>query len=533
MAFDATEACDILRRGKTTIDVALALGVSHAHLVRHLYRSSPESRYRQFTLPKRSGGERLICAPVDQIRYMQRLVGKIIDSAYDPPPAAEGFIKGRSICSNARRHVRARWVLNIDLADFFGAVNFGRVRGIFLAPPFEFCEKVATCLASLCTYQGVLPQGAPTSPRLANLVCRGLDREMRKLAFAHGCRYSRYADDITISTRKQRFPRRLAARRSDGVTIVRSEITTMVSRHGFILKESKSRLLSQQNRQEVTGLVVNRKLNVSREYVRGLRALLHAWRTKTPEALDAWLRRHRPPKSGQPVPEVKSIAAGMLGFISMVRGPSDRLVRGLHRLQARAAGAPIDEDAVWVVYAESNQGTGFLLESVGFLTVSHVLVNDEEGLLPAVAKDARELREYALTPMHRSEHLDLALCEMSESSARHHLQVSHRNPQVGDRVTLLGFPRHTPGRTIRREQGTIAALMTHSGVVRYSVTCAIITGNSGGPVLDEDGRVIGVACFGAYGREDANGENRFVSIQHLEHLREFGPDGARLGPSGV
>ena len=130
-----------------------------------------------------------------------------------PHPSAHGFIQPTSVVTNARAHTGKRWVLNIDLEDFFPTVNFGRIRGLFLKPPFDMAPAAATVCAQIVTYRNGLPQGAPTSPVLSNLIAVPLDRALLRLvAPARASTYSRYADDITFSTDLTQFPASLAMR---------------------------------------------------------------------------------------------------------------------------------------------------------------------------------------------------------------------------------------------------------------------------------------------------------------------------------
>lgn len=176
--------------------------------------------------------------------------------------------------SNARLHEGKRWVYNVDLEDFFPSITWPRVYGMFLAKPFEASEDVARLLANLATHDGALPQGGPASPILSNLVTFRLDHRLYRWARSRGHTYSRYADDLTFSTDRRDFSLE-----------DQEAITRIVEEEGFTLNARKTRLQAYYERQEVTGLVVNEKANVPREYVRNLRALLrnverYGWRSQ-------------------------------------------------------------------------------------------------------------------------------------------------------------------------------------------------------------------------------------------------------------
>ncbi len=146
-----------------------------------------------------------------------------------------------------------------------------------MAFPFEYPPDVATLLAQLCCHRNQLPQGAPTSPMISNYICRRLDIQLAALARAERCYYTRYADDLCFSTDRGSFPQSLA-RVETGRSIAGPAIVEVVSSNGFTLNEAKTRLMRQNQRQRVTGLVVNEKVNVSSNYVRQLKGLLYIWK---------------------------------------------------------------------------------------------------------------------------------------------------------------------------------------------------------------------------------------------------------------
>ena len=165
-------------------DVASLLDVPYSTLFYHLYIFPEDKRYVQFGIPKRSGNTRLISAPVSPLKLVQGKLNQVLQAVYKPKPSSHGYIQGRSILTNARPHAGRRFVLNLDLANFFPSINFGRVRGLFLARPFSLPPEVATVLAQICCYKKQLPQGAPTSPIVSNMIARSLDNALQQLASA-------------------------------------------------------------------------------------------------------------------------------------------------------------------------------------------------------------------------------------------------------------------------------------------------------------------------------------------------------------
>ena len=312
--------------------VADLLEVDYATLSYHLYRASTGSRYKMFRLKKRTGGFRQIRAPHSALKILQEKLNRILQVSYTPRNCVHGFVANRSLVSNARPHVRAQWVLNIDLEDFFPSINFGRVRGIFAAAPFNLPLSVATVIAQLACHDNQLPQGAPSSPAVANLVAAKMDGDLKRLAAKHDCRYTRYADDLTFSTYRRKFPPELACFVSRGIDVfvgVGDECEAAIIENGFSVRSDKVHLMHRTDRQVVAGITVNERLNVPRTFVRQIRAMLHAWTRFSYAAAESEFRQkydgsdHHP---GLPRKRFTDVVKGKIAFLAMVRGNQDPLV---------------------------------------------------------------------------------------------------------------------------------------------------------------------------------------------------------------
>ncbi|HHP0490310.1 TPA: retron Ec67 family RNA-directed DNA polymerase/endonuclease [Vibrio harveyi] len=277
----------LLKQAKTKPELASILGVSAAFLTRTLYRpgvkSHVNSHYHQFDITKKSGGVRTISAPSDELKDLQRKLSDLLLDCKEvihfdnnvKCSLSHGFERERSIITNARIHRGKKNVLNLDLADFFGSFNFGRVRGYFIANrDFKLDPHIATIIAQIACYKDSLPQGSPCSPVIANLITNSLDIKLSKLAKRNGCSYTRYADDITFSTRKKCFPTAIVKNVED-ITLG-SKLLGEIRRAGFSVNPKKTRLQIKDSRQEATGLVVNKKVSVKSEYWRLTRAMAHS-----------------------------------------------------------------------------------------------------------------------------------------------------------------------------------------------------------------------------------------------------------------
>jgi RNA-directed DNA polymerase len=311
--------------------LAARLGLTTAQMTWWIWALRESRRYHEFEIERRSGGApRLIQTPIKPIRDMQETLLSMLTAAYEPWPHVHGFVEGRSAVTNASVHRGQRWILRIDLKDFFPSIHFGRVRGMFMAQPFDVPPNVATALAQICCHQGALPQGAPTSPVISNLICRGLDTRLARFASAAHCTYSRYADDLCFSTGRSEFPRVLAEI-VDRRPILNPDLRAIVSDEGFTVNEDKTRLMPRFQRQRVTGLVVNKKLNIPREYYRHLRAVLYIWKRYGLHDAETAFHRARPLRNWPPEkspPDFRLVVRGQLQYLGFVRN-YDRIYQRL------------------------------------------------------------------------------------------------------------------------------------------------------------------------------------------------------------
>lgn len=248
---------------------------------------SKTTHYRRFQIPKKTGGFRKISAPMYRLKDAQYWVLQHILDKIALNDAAHGFVPTRSIVSNARPHVGAGVVINLDLQNFFPTITFPRVKGVFRK--LGYSESTATILGLLCTEPDIdeveldgenwfvsagdrfLPQGAPTSPAITNILCRKMDRRLQGLAQKLGFTYTRYADDLTFSA---------SGEGEKKVNLLLKFIKQIIENEGFILHPEKTRIMRTGRRKEVTGIVVNDKPGIDRKMLRRFRALLHQIETQ-------------------------------------------------------------------------------------------------------------------------------------------------------------------------------------------------------------------------------------------------------------
>jgi RNA-directed DNA polymerase len=299
----------------TPADVANAMGIGIPKLRWLAYHAeaSTVTHYVQFMVAKKSGGERTLSAPHQKMAAAQRWIFENILQKLPAHDSAHGFVTDRSILTNATPHVGKAVVVNCDLTDFFPSITVHRVIGLFRQ--IGYSPAVATILALLATdcprrkvlYNGKpwhvatgprgLPQGACTSPAISNLIARRMDSRLNGIAKKLNWTYTRYADDLTFSSRDP----------TDKTAYLLARIRHITSDEGFLVNERKTRILKQAARQSVTGVVVNTQTSTSRKTRRQLRAILHnAGKTN----LNAQNRGRRKDFMGW--------LNGMIGFVAMV-----------------------------------------------------------------------------------------------------------------------------------------------------------------------------------------------------------------------
>lgn len=287
-----------------------------------------KSKYHTFKVPKHSGGYRTISAPDDKLKYVQEKLNDYINHNYEFLDCLYGFVRGRSIVDNAKTHQKAKYILNIDLKDFFPSIHYGRVRGVFASPPFNLDLNVASTLAKIACFQNSLPQGSPSSPAISNIVCYKLDKKMLNFCSKHNVKYTRYADDITLSSNEP-FPELLVTRTSDNLVVLGKYLRKIIESNGFTINESKTNYSWNNERKEVTGLIINEKVNIKKVYLKELRALLNnCEKHGTYETAKRYFKvkcdyKTEYNKHSTLIRNFFKVIEGKLNFVGMVRGKDD------------------------------------------------------------------------------------------------------------------------------------------------------------------------------------------------------------------
>ncbi len=349
-----------------------------------------QNRYYSFKIKKKSGADRTIHAPVAGLKSIQKTLSFVLQCVFEPHHAAFGFVQKKSIVDNAQIHVGSKFVYNIDLKDFFPSIDQARVWKCLQLPPFNLKQdqskkaqqseipvlkdniwelgdslftiennwisevtqnqidtlanlsakrdrsKIANIISAICCTEleverkndddqwelvkrNVIPQGAPTSPIITNIICQRLDFLLTGVAKRFGLKYSRYADDITFSSMHNVY--------QNGSDFL-NELHRIIKQQNFHIKESKTRLQKDGYRKEVTGLLVNDKVNVQKRYVKKLRMWLYYWeRYGYNYAEEIFFREYTKDKGHliSALPAMERVIHGKLNYLKMVKGEENEM----------------------------------------------------------------------------------------------------------------------------------------------------------------------------------------------------------------
>ncbi|MCQ2051464.1 MAG: reverse transcriptase family protein [Bacteroidaceae bacterium] len=288
--------------------------------------------YKHFKIAKKSGGFREISAPTKSLKSIQTCLNVIFQALYEPSDIAQGFLPGKSVVDNSVVHKGMNYVFNTDIKDFFPSISQARIWAVLQIPPMNFPREAANIIAGLCCmrvenaeascdedrFKYVLPQGSPCSPILTNIVCRKLDHRLKGLAKRFDLNCTRYADDITFSSSHNVYQK-------DGEFMM--ELRHIINDQNFRINEGKTRLQGKSMRQEVTGLVVNSKVNVTRQFTRELQSLLFIWERYGYEAAFARFSNHytanKPNDVIMGTDYMIHVIKGKMMYMKMIKGKDD------------------------------------------------------------------------------------------------------------------------------------------------------------------------------------------------------------------
>jgi hypothetical protein len=459
--------------------------------------------------------------------------------------------------------VGKRWVLNIDLEDFFPSIHFGRVRGALEAKPFRLGPEAAKVIAQICTHRGVLPQGAPSSPILANIVSGKLDGDLVALARRYDVWYTRYCDDLTFSSRDQAFPPELAVSTTSALGAgveIGAALKAVIEGNKFKINSEKTRLQHRTEHQEVTGITVNSFPNVPRIYIRSVRGMLYAWRRHglTPAAMVFMSDYATKGYAGMSHEEAfRRVLRGRVEYVGFVRGRTDpiycKLRASLHALDpALIAAAPTPthyplpafgpRGGLWtrlfaarresifhleIATATLNSGTAFAIAPNRLATAAHNLV----GAVTCHIGSRTEPLPTAYVHARGREAIDAVIASCPHGATP--IPTDRRLPDPGEPIAIIGFasvPLRQPD--LGLYVGTVESIRVNyqrtTTYIHVSVPSA--GGLSGAPAFDSRGRLVGLVIESVFEQVDSRVPGReYCTILPTQYLLEIDPTSVPVG----
>lgn len=522
-------------------------GVSWDEL-RMLAYAAGIKRYTEWLVPKRNGdGFRRISSPMANLRRVQRAIAKGLSEFYRPPSCVYGFVQGRNVAMNALQHTRKRTVLSLDLEDFFPSITASRVHGLF-TKTLSFPDEVANTLTNLVCYRGALPQGAPTSPVISNIICFKMDRSFLNFASNNGLTYTRYADDLIFSSTSAYLARKIFNQDKDDDKGVNSYLINTIEANGFRINKKKVHIANRGSRQMVNGIIVNQKCNIKRTQYKELRALFHKWSkegySKAAEVYfgkkDNLRYKTKLCIEGEPCDEgtfVKHIR-GRLDYYSMVVGVNGRPTEPMAKLwtlfheitRERVPYLTYEKSAVHLSYAfdssekngvEGAESSGVIVQGV-LLTCSHGLPEEDidkfgDPIQIQVRTAFDQQLSIDVSRFKRYKYLDFAYAKLDESFDG--IGVRSINPeylvQVGERIVASGYAGGSP-----LSHCVQASVLPGFHDDRIVVDRAFIEGMSGGPVFNTRHEVIGIVLKGS-SESSYSRDGEFLPLKSVKELEPF------------
>lgn len=518
-----------------------------------LWKSVIESKtYSSFKIRKKNSDQyRIINKPSKNLAIIQKKLNYILNLKYNSShKASHGFEKEKSIRTNAECHLKRKLILNLDIKDYFSSINFARVRAMFMSY-FKFNNEVATTLANICCdNNNVLPQGAATSPMISNIISYKLDKQLDRFAKRYGCVYTRYADDLTFSTNRREFPKEIVSIEEEAIVSVSTNVERIIKANGFEINTKKTRLSDSSKAKYVTGVKVNTKLNVNRDYIRRIRSILHTIEKNVID-LDAAVKIFNEKYSFRDtyfkVVDMFNVLRGMISHVGHIKGKQDEIYRkfvGRYNAVIKVINetegqtysylylpytkSEFRKQNVFVIEEEENvpykvgvydrvfsayQGSAFLLKGIGLVTNWHVV----EPYIKNVILDefARFTSEYYI-PITKSQYADdiwfakiiaydkprdIAILQIDGIDEQQYGFDYSLNIEEGMNCCILGYPEYLQGQILHKVEGKIQSqrINIYHGekYIRYTTTFQIIGGNSGGPIVNDENKVIAIAVKGA------------------------------------
>lgn len=522
----------------TRADLANLLEIEDRLLRTILYGSKERKNYSTFEIQKKSKKTRTINKPPKNIAILQSKLHHALSLIYNPKKCVHGFVRKKSIVSNAQNHCRRPHLLNIDLKGFFPSIHIGRVKGALQKGPYNMGEQAAEVVAQICCLDsGELPQGGATSPIISNLICRRLDSQLMELAKEARCRYSRYADDITFSTFQRQFPQRIANIIEDEI-ILSEELIAIVNNNVFQLNLEKVKYIQRDLRQEVTGITVNEFPNIKRQFILSISSGLYAWENFGYNAANKNYAR----KLGidDSCVNLSNVLKGRIAYVKMVKGENAPIFRKLafefnrlseskikitqvEKIKPYPLRGGYPKNQTWNVWFERYR------ELIAFLEIKNDKGDIKVGTaydigndLLATAGHNLELQintiwlgedevkhDWIDNDIYKSRDIDVGIIKLKAAQRQLNtwIPTQSRLPEIGEEVAAIGYPV-LPQRdaTLVMHLGIVESLPITQKKDRRFIQVSFQSGGglSGSPLIDKRGFVVGIMVENIFQPTDEN-----------------------------
>lgn len=506
-------------------------GIDVTKLKKMMYCASKGYLYVSFELKKKNGKFRRINAPIKELKEIQYKIYDYLKTIYCAKKSSYGFELGKNNILNAEKHKKHKYVLNIDLKDMFSQITASRIKGMLRSEPYSLDESVANVISIITCCKGFLPQGAPTSPILSNMLLKMLDTKLIKYSKDNNLYYTRYADDLSFSANYD-FSKIVFSNYPESFDI-RNELKSIFNESNFVINSEKTKYYTYYKRQEVTGIVVNKKLNIAKEKMKEIRLLLYLCKKfSILSTAKRYFEKNKKKYYDDKEIENKfaQVLFGKINYFVNVKGELDRIgIRFREQYNEIFFGKnKFNLDSlntkknyilknIAIIETEEVTGTGFLLKDIGLVTAFHVIY-DSRGNFVQNNKVLYKNSKIILSEsdiLYQNASFDYVVIKDTKFN-NYSIGFDYKTFfQSEDKVIYAGYPDYFDGDDVYIADAKVTSLnkKTVAGYVSL-IDNDIFHGMSGGPVLNETMEVIGYILVG-------NEMNEFYKNNSYRHVSGF------------
>ena len=511
----------------------LGMSVKQALFLMH---AKKEKLYETYPISKKNGQKRIIHAPKGMLKTIQKKIAEFLREYYKKPKCVCGFEPDTSVVVNSLPHVGKKYLINIDLSDFFNQITIKRIIGLF-SKVLNLTPNVSIMLAQLATADGILPTGSPSSPIISNMIFYHADRELQAFIGKKGITYTRYADDLSFSFNDKNCLSLFFA--DDYNSVLQPAFENIFEKNDFPINKAKTRLQTSHMHQQVTGIKVNKKPNINSYYKHDIRLQLHSIEKHGLEVATKFYCE----KTGIKYDEKNKnrlidYLVGKMSFWKMVKGNSGlefyRLAGKLNNIAGKRMLTiypdkelePIKRDCVlFAAYEENESATAFFYR--GFIiTCQHCIVpikkdtKTGEAIFYNNPIEKKEIRARYVYGESQNEN-DFAIYKPNIVDFVELQGSKGLDNDLGDgkEVTVLGYPFYKDdliGNTTTIKTTIITKRTDDNGKIIYVINSSVKPGLSGGPVLNQNYQVIGYMVWGSEDEKASYYNNGFMPIINID-----------------